>query len=335
LASKTNMLSFDGKCKTFDDAANGIVPGEGVGAMVLKPLTKAIADGDHIYGVIKGSGINQDGKTKGITAPSMLSQKELIWSAYQNASINPETVSFIEAHGTGTKLGDPIEIKALIEAFRMFTDKTHFCAVNSHKPNFGHTITAAGIAGVFSILMALKHKKLYPLISFNEINKYIDLHESPFFFNTKLGEWKSNDESPLRAGISSFGFSGTNCHVIIEEPPFLENVPENDQIRYYPFFFSAKTKMSLKRKIQDLHKWLVKEADNYPILNISYTLLTGRDHYSVRSGFIASSIEELKSKISEINSNGTADGYFTNNPHASRGTTKHETHRGKGHKKKP
>ena len=312
LASKTNMLSFDGKCKTFDDAANGIVPGEGVGAMVLKPLTKAIADGDHIYGVIKGSSINQDGKTKGITAPSMLSQKELIWSAYQNASINPETVSFIEAHGTGTKLGDPIEIKALIEAFRMFTDKTHFCAVNSHKPNFGHTITAAGIAGVFSILMALKHKKLYPLISFNEINKYIDLHESPFFFNTKLGEWKSNDESPLRAGISSFGFSGTNCHVIIEEPPFLENVPENDQIRYYPFFFSAKTKMSLKRKIQDLHKWLVKEADNYTILNISYTLLTGRDHYSVRSGFIASSIEELKSKISEINSNGTADGYFTN-----------------------
>jgi acyl transferase domain-containing protein len=135
MASKTAMLSPDGKCKTFDNDANGIVLGEGVGAVLLKRLDAAIEDGDHIYGVVKGSAINQDGKTKGITAPSMLSQKALLHEAYEKASINPETVGYIEAHGTGTKLGDPIEVKALTEAFSMFTDKTRFCAIGSHKPN--------------------------------------------------------------------------------------------------------------------------------------------------------------------------------------------------------
>jgi polyketide synthase PksN len=315
MASKTNMLSLDGRCNTFDDEAGGIVPGEGVAGIVLKKLVKAVEDGDHIYGVIKGSCINQDGKSKGITAPSMLSQKELIYNTYKNASINPETISYIEAHGTGTKLGDPIEIKALIEAFRIFTKKDKFCAVGSHKPNFGHTITAAGIAGVFAVLMAFKHKKLYPLISVREINKYIDLNKTPFYFNTKPGEWRSGDKKPLRAGISSFGFSGTNCHMIIEAPPLLEDSHQSKQRDCYLILLSAKTEMSLRQKIKDMGNWLEKEDKDYAIKNISYTLLAGRTHYPVRSGFIAGSKNELKRSVSEVNANGSADGYFTNKGH--------------------
>ena len=148
LASKTNMLSSDGKCKTFGQGANGIVPGEGVGILVLKSLRASISDRDHIYGVIKGSAINQDGKTKGITAPSTLSQVEVINEAYQNAGVTPETIGYVEAHGTGTKLGDPIEIAALTKAFGHQAEKSDTCALGSLKPNIGHTITVAGVAGI-------------------------------------------------------------------------------------------------------------------------------------------------------------------------------------------
>nr|WP_092067193.1 SDR family NAD(P)-dependent oxidoreductase [Dendrosporobacter quercicolus]NSL46455.1 SDR family NAD(P)-dependent oxidoreductase [Dendrosporobacter quercicolus DSM 1736]SDL51052.1 Acyl transferase domain-containing protein [Dendrosporobacter quercicolus] len=310
MTSKTGMLSPDGQCKTFDNSANGIVVGEGVGAVVLKRLESAIRDGDHIYGVIKGSAINQDGKTKGITSPSMLSQKALIYEAYKNAAVHPETVSYIEAHGTGTKLGDPIEIKALSEAFRMFTAKTQFCAIGSHKPNIGHTIMSAGIAGVFKILMAMKYKMLPPTISVEKINEHINFNESPFFINTRLTEWKSSDGNPLRAGVSSFGFSGTNCHVIIEEPPVQQGA--NKHVRpYYLFTFSAKTKTALNQRIIDMNAWLEKEAEQYCLGDISYTLLIGRSHFSVRCAFIASNIDELKQKIMEIYKNETTDDFFS------------------------
>ncbi|EGD48846.1 6-deoxyerythronolide-B synthase [Ruminiclostridium papyrosolvens DSM 2782] len=312
MTSKTNMLSPDGKCKTFDNSANGIVLGEGVGVLVLKPLKAAIEDRDNIYGVIKGTAVNQDGKTKGITAPSMLSQKELIFNVYKNASIHPETVSYIEAHGTGTKLGDPIEIKALTEAFRMFTDKTKFCAIGSHKPNFGHTIMSAGIAGVLKILMAMKYRKIPPTINITQINEHIDLNGSPFFVNTRLMEWENRGGIPLRAGVSSFGFSGTNCHVIIEEAPIQKRCQDGINRPYYLFLISAKTKKALSRKISDMAKWIDKEAENYLIEDITYTLLTGRSHFPVRCAFIAKDLSELKQRIREINEKGTAEEYFQN-----------------------
>ena len=219
MVSKTDVLAGDGKCKTFDDSANGIVIGEGVGVMLLKPLENAINHHDHIYGVIKGSAMNQDGRTKGITAPSTISQTALICEAYTRAHINPETLSYIEAHGTGTKLGDPIEIKALTRAFETFTHKKQFCAIGSCKPNIGHTITTAGAAGVIKVLMGLKYKKIPPLISLEKVNRHIDFNNSPFYINTTLQAWENPDGHPLRAGISSFGISGTNCHLVIEAAP--------------------------------------------------------------------------------------------------------------------
>ncbi|MCB2360141.1 SDR family NAD(P)-dependent oxidoreductase [Clostridium estertheticum] len=311
MASKTAMLSPEGKCKTFDNDADGIVVGEGVGALILKRADKAIEDGDHIYGIIKGTAVNQDGKTKGITAPSMLSQKALLIEAYNETSINPETISYIEAHGTGTKLGDPIEIKALSEAFHVFTDKTQFCAIGSHKPNFGHTITCAGIAGIFKILLAMKHKKIPATIGLNELNEHINFQDSPFFVNTSLREWKSKDGVPLRAGISSFGFSGTNCHIVIEEPPIQRNaaIKALDCPKF--FALSAKTKIALQQKLYDIYDWLEKEGENYSFKDISYTLLIGRSHFSFRCAFIARNMNELKKLISEINRNGNLENYFS------------------------
>ena len=164
-ANKAKMLSSTGKCHTFDEAADGFVPGEGVGVIVLKRLKDALADGDHIYGVIRGSGINQDGTTNGITAPSPKSQERLECEVYHRFHIHPEEIQVIEAHGTGTKLGDAIEYEALSKAFRHHTDKKQYCAIGSVKTNIGHLGTAAGISGIIKILLSLQHKKIPPLFT--------------------------------------------------------------------------------------------------------------------------------------------------------------------------
>jgi acyl transferase domain-containing protein/7-keto-8-aminopelargonate synthetase-like enzyme/acyl carrier protein/SAM-dependent methyltransferase len=217
LALNSDMLSPEGQCKTFDNDANGFVPAEGVGVVVLKSLEKAIKDGDHIYGVIKGSGINQDGKTNGITAPSTLSQTRLELEVYKQAKINPETISYVEAHGTGTKLGDPIEVEALTNAYRQYTQNKQFCAIGSVKTNIGHTQYAAGVAGVIKVLLALKHKKIPPSINFKKPNEHINFKESPFYVPTQLQDWKTENGGKRRATVSAFGFSGTNAHLVIEE----------------------------------------------------------------------------------------------------------------------
>ncbi len=309
MASKTDMLSPEGSCKTFDDKANGIVVGEGVGACILKRLEDAQRDGDYIYGVVKGSAINQDGKTKGITAPSTLSQKQLIYDVYQKTGIHPETVGYIEAHGTGTKLGDPIEIKALTEAFGMFTDKCQFCAIGSHKPNIGHTIMTAGIAGVFKVLMAMKYREIPPTINVSKVNSHIDFKRSPFYINTQLQEWKRAEGSPLRAGISSFGFSGTNCHVIIEEAPPQSRKMESSSRPYYFIPLSAKTETALHRKIVELDHWLEKGVENCSIKDISYTLHRGRSHFNLRLALVVKDVDELRQKVKDIRTTGTAQNH--------------------------
>ncbi|TMC21860.1 MAG: hypothetical protein E6J34_08355 [Chloroflexi bacterium] len=307
MAAKTQLLAPDGKCKTFDKNANGIVIGEGVGALVLKPLEAAIADGDHLYGIIKGSAINQDGKTFGMTAPSLHSQKALLCDLYKKATINPATVTYLEAHGTGSKLGDPIEMQALNEAFHTFTDKKQFCAIGSHKPNIGHTVTCAGIAGVFKVLLAMKYQQIPPTLHVEETNPQIDFQNSPFFINTELREWKSSPDSPRRAGVSAFGLSGTNCHLILEEPS-----PQQKEVlrptRPYLFFpFSAKTQIALMQKIVDMVKWLEKEDANYAVEDISYTLVQGRSHFAIRHAVVARNSGELKQCLSEIISNGYSE----------------------------
>ena len=224
--SKMQMLSPHGRCRPFDHHADGIALSEGIAVVILKPLEKAIQDGDHIRGIIKGSGINQDGKTNGITAPSAVSQAELEKEVYRRAGVNPEEIDLIEAHGTGTLLGDPVEVRALTEAFRAFTDRKHFCAIGSVKSNIGHTSFAAGLAGVIKVLLSFENGQIPPSIHFEKPNEHIDFENTPFFVNTRLRRWEQPTGRPRRGAVSSFGYSGTNAHVVLEEYPAPVLVPD-------------------------------------------------------------------------------------------------------------
>jgi len=302
---KAGMLSPQGKCKTFDTGADGFVPGEGVGVVVLKRLDKALSDHDHIYGIIKGAGMNQDGKTNGITAPSSVSQKELELEVYHRYNIDPQTISYVEAHGTGTKLGDPVELTALTEAFRVYTNKKQFCAMGSVKTNIGHTSAAAGVASLAKLLLCLQHKKLVPSLNFYQANEHIDFKNSPFYVNTEYTDWKNETGLPRRAAISSFGFSGTNMHAVIEEPP-ADNAPLiNVSKPYYLVTLSAKTEFSLNQKIQDMASWLADHLptsfiNHFTLEDIAYTLNQGRTHFEKRLAIIVNSIEHLQETIGQI-----------------------------------
>ncbi|WP_304364761.1 SDR family NAD(P)-dependent oxidoreductase [Brevibacillus dissolubilis] len=219
------MLSPTGKCHSFGNDGDGFVPGEGIGVFILKPLSQAIADGDHIHGVIKGTSLNHDGATNGFTVPNPNAQASLISDTLRKAGIDPRTVSYIEAHGTGTALGDPIEVTGLTKAFGEYTSDLQFCSIGSAKSNIGHLESAAGIAGITKVLLQMKHKTLVPSLHAETVNPNIDFSETPFYLQRHLAEWKQpvisdNGEQvtyPRRAGISSFGAGGTNAHVIVEE----------------------------------------------------------------------------------------------------------------------
>src|SRR2546429_981664 len=188
-SNRAGMLSVTGRCSTFDDRADGFVPGEGVAVVVLKRLKDALASGDHIYGVIAGSGVNQDGATRGITAPSVNAQERLLRSVYETFHIEPAQIQMMEAHGTGTKLGDPIEFEALTRVFCQETERGAYCALGSIKSNLGHTATTAGVAGVLKILLSLQHKQIPPSLHFEVGNSHIEWKGSPFYVNTRLQNW--------------------------------------------------------------------------------------------------------------------------------------------------
>jgi 3-oxoacyl-(acyl-carrier-protein) synthase/acyl carrier protein len=217
-ASNAGMLSTAGRCAAFDDAADGFVPGEGVGVVLLKRLDAAIADGDRVHGIIRGSAINQDGRTNGLTAPSARAQTDVELAAWQGAGIDPATISYVEAHGTGTPLGDPVEVAGLTAAFRAHTDRRQFCAIGSVKTNIGHASMAAGVAGLLKVLLMMRHRKIPPSLHFHAPNRHIDFAASPFRVATGLVDWRA-ENGPLRATVSSFGMSGTNAHVVIEQAP--------------------------------------------------------------------------------------------------------------------
>ncbi|NES67693.1 MAG: polyketide synthase, partial [Okeania sp. SIO2D1] len=244
------ILSPDGHCRTFDAKAKGTIGSNGLGIVVLKRLEDAIADGDYIYAQIKGSAINNDGSSKvGYTAPSVEGQAAAISEAQSIAGIDPETITYIEAHGTATPLGDPIEIAALTKAFRGFTEKKGFCAIGSLKTNMGHLDAAAGVAGLIKTVLALKHKKIPPSLHFETPNPTIDFANSPFYVNTTLSEWNTN-ETPRRAGVSSFGIGGTNAHVVLEEAPTLE--PSSKSRPWQLLILSAKSSSALETATTNL-----------------------------------------------------------------------------------
>jgi acyl transferase domain-containing protein len=306
------IISSEGKCKTFDNSADGFVPGEGVGVVVLKLLEKAFADGDHIYGVIKASGMNQDGKTNGITAPSAESQKDLEIFVYKKYGINPETITYVETHGTGTKLGDPIEIEALTEAFRYYTPKKQYCPIGSVKTNLGHTSAAAGAASVIKVLLAMKNQKIPPSLHFHRENEHINFKDSPFYVNTRLTEWKKPAGFPRKAAVSSFGYSGTNVHLVIEEPPSLGTRPVAPDQPFYFIPVSARTPEGLVKKFTDLLDWQNREGCSYFIGDIGYTLARGRSHFAHRAALVVKDSQQLKETLTRVVRGETPENYFVN-----------------------
>ncbi|MEM9492283.1 MAG: type I polyketide synthase, partial [Myxococcota bacterium] len=302
--------SARGRCFAFDHRADGIVPGEAAAAVVCKRLDDALAAGDHIYGVIAGTGINQDGKTNGITAPSASSQMELMRSVYRRAGISPATIGYVEAHGTGTKLGDPIEWEALTAVYREHNAADHSCAIGSIKSNIGHTAAAAGIVGLQKVLLSLAHKQLPPSINFERGNEHIDFEHTPFHVNTTLKEWPRIAGQPRRAAISSFGFSGTNAHLVVEEyldhprgarpsaPSRAHRLSAASPARPQPTIVPLSARRADRLPIMAAQLCARLRQDDPPQLpDIAYTLQVGRSALEHRAAFIARDTAELCAKL--------------------------------------
>jgi acyl transferase domain-containing protein len=274
------ILSPDGHCRAFDAKAQGTIFGNGMGMVVLKRLEDALADGDLVRAVIKGSAMNNDGALKvGYTAPGVDGQMRVVRAAQLTARVEPESITYVEAHGTGTLLGDPIEVKALTQAFRARTEKRGFCALGSVKTNIGHLGTAAGVAGFIKTVLALEHRALPPSLLYEEPNPQIDFAASPFYVNTRFAPWET-DGSPRRAGVSAFGIGGTNAHVIVEEAPPAE--PSGPSRPWQLLVLSAKTGSALDAVTANLRRHLeeIPEAGPAaalpPLADVAYTLKVGR-----------------------------------------------------------
>jgi acyl transferase domain-containing protein len=282
------ILSPDGHCRVFDATSKGTVVGNGVGIAVLKRLSEAIADGDHIRALIKGFALNNDGSLKvGYTAPSVDGQAQVIALAQAFAGVAPETIGYIEAHGTGTELGDPIEMAALNQVFRARTNKKQFCGIGSVKSNIGHLDTAAGIAGLIKTTLALENKALPPSLHFQRPNPKIDFSNSPFYVNTRLGDWPSNGH-PRRAGVSCFGIGGTNAHVVMEEAPAI-----GCSRRVRPacvLKLSAQSQSALEAMTANLVDYLAAHSDA-DLADVSYTCDVGRKVFPHRRIVVCSDLD--------------------------------------------
>ncbi|MEK3795326.1 beta-ketoacyl synthase N-terminal-like domain-containing protein [Paenibacillus sp. FSL R7-0204] len=302
-ASQMDMVeSNDGIVRTFDNAANGTVWGEGSSAVLLKPLSKAIDDGDHIYAVIKGGAVNNDGASNGITAPNAEAQEKLIIDAWQEAKVEPDTIGYIETHGTGTVLGDPIEIKGITNAFRRYTDKKQFCGIGSVKTNIGHLVGASGMASLIKVVMSLKNGIIPPSLNFQYPNQFIHFCDSPVFVNDTASSWDSNGK-PRRAGVSSFGFSGTNCHLVLEEAP--PPVRHDQDITSAPGLLklSAKSRAGLEHTLNKYVQF-VNRNESLTMQDICYTANTGRGDYLFRIAFTVQDMPDLRTKLNLLVSQG-------------------------------
>ncbi len=291
--------STNGKLASFDKNSKGTVWGEGIGFVILKPLSEAIKDKDNIYAVIKGGSINNDGATNGITSPNSETQSEAIVSAWEDAGINPETISYIEAHATGTVLGDPIEVKGIKMAFDRYTDRKQFCGVGSVKPNIGHGVSSAAMSSLLKVVLSLKNKQLAPNINFSEPNPFIQFQNTPLYVNDKLRAWETQG-FPRRAGVSSFGFGRTNCHMVVEEAPKIEI--EEEALRGnkpYIFTLSARSENALKEYINK-YKAFVKDIDAFDLESICFTANTGRMHFNYRLVMVLKDKSDFIEKIKNL-----------------------------------
>ncbi|NVB40696.1 SDR family NAD(P)-dependent oxidoreductase [Pseudenhygromyxa sp. WMMC2535] len=297
--ASSDALSRSGSCNAFSNDSDGLVLGEGACVVLLKPLDRALADGDPIHGVIRASGINQDGKSAGINAPNGAAQTALEVAVYERAGVDPAQISYVEAHGTATALGDPIEYHALTDAFRQFTDRAGYCPIGTIKTNIGHPLSTAGLAGLAKVLLSLRHEQLPPSLNFHGFNRLIDAEGSPFFVNTSLRPWPRRADAPRIAAISSFGFSGTNAHILVEEAP--APAPREPRAAGEPqlILLSARTQTALAARLRSLLDLCQgPEAGALELADLAHTLHRGRVHMRWRIAWVVDDLDELRAQLS-------------------------------------
>ncbi|MEA2692844.1 MAG: hypothetical protein QOJ16_2231, partial [Acidobacteriota bacterium] len=288
--------SSDGHCRTFSAAADGSVYGSGVGVVVLKRLEDALADGDTIHAVIRGAAINNDGSAKvGFTAPSVEGQAEVIATAHALAGVDPESIGYVECHGSGTSLGDPIEVAALTKAFRAHTAARGFCPIGAVKTNIGHLSAAAGVAGLIKTVLALEHREIPPSLHFDRPNPRIDFASSPFYVHDRLAEWPS-DGTPRRAGVSAFGLGGTNVHLILEDAP--EVAAGSPSRPWQLLVLSAKTPVALEAATDNLAAHLAARPD-LDLADVAFTLEAGRRAFHHRRMLVCHGSEDARTALAE------------------------------------
>ncbi|MTJ10362.1 type I polyketide synthase [Anabaena sp. UHCC 0204] len=306
--SKARMLSADGRCKTFDVSADGYVRGEGCGIIVLKRLSDAIANNDNILAVIRGSAVNQDGHTSGLTVPSGPSQQAVIRKALENGGVSPEAVSYIEAHGTGTSLGDPIEVGSLGAVFGKNHSSQNPLMLGSVKTNIGHLEGAAGIAGLIKVVLQLQHQEIAPHLHFHQPSSYINWEELPVVIPTTAIPWQIEGKNRI-AGVSSFSFSGTNAHIVLEEAP--EQLKNEDLLErpLHLLTLSAKTEKALEKLVNRYQEHLEKNPE-IAIADICYTANIGRAHFNYRLAVVVNNKKELAAKLQQFSLQEEIAGIF-------------------------
>ncbi|WP_045825685.1 SDR family NAD(P)-dependent oxidoreductase [Teredinibacter turnerae] len=333
ILSQAQFISTSGHCQSFGEGGDGYIPGEGVGAVVLKRLSDAEADHNHVYGVIRGSALNHGGKTNGYTVPNLVAQVDVIKHALDEAAMDPRHVSYIEAHGTGTKLGDPIEIAALTRAFSIYNATASHCELGSVKSNIGHCEAAAGIAGLTKILLQMKYKQLVPSLHSDILNPDIDFSKTPLKVNQELKAWArpciDGKEVKRIAGLSSFGAGGANAHLVVEEyqPRAIEDKAVTNENTQEIILLSARTQSQLEKKVSDFLEHLqctenqAEVSSEEYLQNLAYTLQIGREHFERRIGFMVSSLSDLIEKLESIAlSKQTLDNIFYSSIEKNKGT---------------
>ncbi|CAL9585024.1 hypothetical protein SUDANB176_05116 [Streptomyces sp. enrichment culture] len=317
-------VSPNRSCRPFDADADGMLLGEGVGVVVLKRLSDAVRDRDRVLGVIRGSGTNQDGRTSGITSPSSSAQRDLLRGVYRRAGIDMGRLGYIEAHGTGTSLGDPIEVQGMVEAFADFTDRRGFCAIGSIKANVGHTMGAAGVLGLVKALLCLRHRTLPPAANFRTENKHAELGDAPVRVSRELTEWTADAGAPRLAGVSSFGYSGTNAHVIVEEyPEPVRRTVARRRRQLIPL--SARSEEQLRTKARALAARLRSGGlGDGDLPDVAYTLQVGREPFAHRLAVCADTVGELADRLEEFAADKGAAGSVHRGRAPERGSRKRE-----------
>ena len=297
--SRAGMLSPTGRCKSFDATADGYVRGEGCAVVVLKMLPRALADGDPVLAVIRGSAINQDGASNGLTAPNGLAQEAVIRTALDDAGAAPREVSYIEAHGTGTALGDPVEVGSLANVYKTGRRADHPLFVGSVKANIGHTEAAAGIAGLIKVILALQHRRIPPQVHFKQLNPQIPLAGIPATIPVAGTDWPADGPGNRRlAGVSSFGFSGTNAHVVVEEALEAARPVMNPARRpLHILTLSAKSEAARLDLVERYTAFLDSPDARDRLADICHTANTGRAHFNCRTAVVAVSATEMAAKL--------------------------------------